>query len=68
MVGNVRNSFLSIYIWHTTLTRDPIPWDLISDLSLIHFLFNDLFKFSTLMVIGIFFVTSQRDKYYLVYK
>jgi hypothetical protein len=53
---NFRNSFLSNYlsqpldIWYTTSTHDPIPWDLFSGLSLIHFLFIDLVKFSTLMV------------------
>jgi hypothetical protein len=53
-----RNSFFSNYqskpldIWHTALTHSPILWDLISGLSLFHFLFIDLVKFSTLMVNG----------------
>jgi hypothetical protein len=51
LVGNFLNSFLSNYlsqpldIWHTALTCGPIMWDLISGLSLIHFLFADLVKF-----------------------
>jgi hypothetical protein len=58
MVGKFRNSFLSSYlpqsldIWHTALTCGPIPWDVISGLSLINFLFADLVKFSTFMVNG----------------
>jgi hypothetical protein len=39
-------------IWHTALTHGPILWDSISSLLLIHFLFTDLVKFSTLMVNG----------------
>jgi hypothetical protein len=44
---NILASFLSSYlsqaldIWYTASTCDPIPWDLISGLSLIHFLFTD---------------------------
>jgi hypothetical protein len=47
---NFRNSFFSNYlsqpldIWHTALTHGPILWDLISGLSLIHFLFIHLVK------------------------
>jgi hypothetical protein len=47
---NFRNSFLSNYlsqpldIWPTALTHGPIPWDSISGLSLIHFLFIHLVK------------------------
>jgi hypothetical protein len=65
MVENFRNSFLSNYlsqpldIWHTALTYNPILWDSISGLLLLHILFTDLVKFSTLMVSGIFFITSQ---------
>jgi hypothetical protein len=55
---NFHNSFLNNYlsqpldIWHTALTSGPILWVSISDLSLIHFLFAHLVKFSTLMVNG----------------
>jgi hypothetical protein len=53
---NFRNNFLSNYllqpldIWYTASTHGPILWDSISGLSLIHFLFTDLVKFSTLML------------------
>jgi hypothetical protein len=39
-------------IWYTAFTLWPIPWDSISGMSLFHFLFIDLVKFSTLMVNG----------------
>jgi hypothetical protein len=39
-------------IWHTAFPHAPILWDFISGMSLIHFLFIDLVKFSTLMVNG----------------
>jgi hypothetical protein len=58
MVGNVHKSFLCNYvsqpldIQHTALTCGPIIWDSISGMSLIHFLFTDLVKFSTLIVNG----------------
>jgi hypothetical protein len=58
MVGNFRNSFLSNYwlqpldSWYTALTCKPILRYLTSGLSLIHFLFTDFVKFTTLMVNG----------------
>jgi hypothetical protein len=48
---NFRNSFLSNYlsqpfdIWYTASAHGIISWDSISGLSLIHFLFADLFNF-----------------------
>jgi hypothetical protein len=56
MEGNFRNSFLSNFllqpldIWYTALKHGLILWDLISRLLLIHLLFTNLVKFSTLMV------------------
>jgi hypothetical protein len=48
------NNYLSqpLDIWYTALKCGPIWWDLISGLSLNHFLLTDLVKFSTLMVNG----------------
>jgi hypothetical protein len=71
-----RNSLLSDYlsqpldIWHTSLTHDPIPWGLISGLSLI--LFTDLFKFQhKWWMVGNFRKFSKQllftDSWYLVY-
>jgi hypothetical protein len=65
----VRNCYLSYYllkplgIWHRALTHGPIPWDLISDQQLIHFLFTHFVKFSTLMVNGRKFCNSFLSNY-----
>jgi hypothetical protein len=69
MEGNFRNSFRSYYI-HITASWYLVLWLQSSGLSLIHFQFTDLVKWSILMVNGRkFFVTSQpHESCYLVYK
>jgi hypothetical protein len=58
MVGIFRNNFLSNYlsqpldIWYTASTCSHIQWDMILGMWLIQLPFDDLVKFSALIVNG----------------